>query len=445
MWAEICTADASHFHRLLHRITPERLAKLLIKHDFDKGRNALLLCLASLLQRCRNLGLCADSDAFEATTLGNAGIREMRIKLGAHEIIIIPERRIALFGAPLIITENYHRNGGPLLAANRAHFRHRDTEGTITGKANDWNIGIANFPELGRDTGKLLMYADIACRIAASDEQGYHVYRLEDHEETESYSDLGIELDKAIRTNELRVSYQPQVDIKTGRCVSAEALVRWTHPLRGPVPPSEFIPLAEETGLINRIGEFVLRTACWEAASWDHKIGVAVNLSAAQFHGEDLPMLVTRVLAETGLSPHRLELEITESILIEDKEVVMRKLSVLRALGVRIALDDFGTGYSSLAYLSSFPFDKIKIDRSFVRDVTQRPDAAAIIRAILGLARTLQMSTTAEGIEKAEELAWLRDQGCHQAQGFLFSRPVAAAEFRALLDRGPFFQIAQAA
>ena len=308
------------------------------------------------------------------------------------------------------------------------------------------SVGIAMAPTDGEFVEDLLRASDLALYQAKMHGKGrYRFYTAGMNAVMQSRRVMEIDLREAVESNRLVVFFQPLIDIPTGKINSCEALVRWTHPLRGPVPPSEFIPLAEETGLINRIGEFVLRTACWEAASWDHKIGVAVNLSAAQFHGEDLPMLVTRVLAETGLSPHRLELEITESILIEDKEVVMRKLSVLRALGVRIALDDFGTGYSSLAYLSSFPFDKIKIDRSFVRDVTQRPDAAAIIRAIIGLARTLQMSTTAEGIEKAEELAWLRDQGCQQAQGFLFSRPVAAAEFRALLDRGPFFQIAQAA
>ena len=233
--------------------------------------------------------------------------------------------------------------------------------------------------------------------------------------------------------------------VKKSTGADREALVRWNHPTRGFVPPVDFIPLAEETGLVVRLGEFVLRKACAEAATWTRDIRVAVNLSLVQFRAGDLVGLVDKVLAETGLAPERLELEITESILIEDRDDALATLSALRARGVRIALDDFGTGYSSLAYLSSFPFDKIKIDRSFVRDLTKRPDAAAIIRAILGLAHTLQMTTTAEGIETKDELTWLREQGCEFAQGFLFSRAVPALEFRALLDRGSYFNTAEAA
>jgi EAL domain-containing protein (putative c-di-GMP-specific phosphodiesterase class I) len=223
------------------------------------------------------------------------------------------------------------------------------------------------------------------------------------------------------------------MDVSTGRISACEALVRWTHPTRGPVPPNDFIPLAEETGLIIAIGEHVLRTACKEAASWTKDILVAVNLSSVQFRAGDLPSMVASILNETGLEAKRLELEITESILIEDKEHALEMLKAIRGLGVRIALDDFGTGYSSLSYLSSFPFDKIKIDRSFIRDVPDRPDSAAIVRAILTLAETLEMSTTAEGVERVEELDWLREHGCDQAQGFLFSRAVPARDLALLL------------
>ena len=192
-------------------------------------------------------------------------------------------------------------------------------------------------------------------------------------------------------------------------------------------------PLAEETGLIIAIGEHVLRTACKEAASWTNGLLVAVNLSSVQFRAGDLPCLVASILNETGLEAKRLELEITESILIEDKEHALEMLKAIRGLGVRIALDDFGTGYSSLSYLSSFPFDKIKIDRSFIRDVPDRPDSAAIVRAILTLAETLEMTTTAEGVESVQELDWLREHGCDQAQGYLFSRAVSARDLALLV------------
>jgi EAL domain-containing protein (putative c-di-GMP-specific phosphodiesterase class I) len=237
----------------------------------------------------------------------------------------------------------------------------------------------------------------------------------------------------ALQRGELTVHFQPLVDIATAALIGCEALARWTHPTRGPVSPAEFIPVAEETGLILSLGEFVLRAACREAAAWEGDMIVAVNLSTVQFRAAGLVDQVRSALAEAGLPARRLELEITESILIDDKDAAMATLAELRALGVRIALDDFGTGYSSLAYLSSFPFDKIKIDRSFVRDVEDRPDAAAIIRAIASIAATLGMHTTAEGVETRRELDWLRRHGCDEAQGFLFSRPVPARRLRELI------------
>ena len=256
------------------------------------------------------------------------------------------------------------------------------------------SVGIALAPTDGEQVEDLLRASDLALYQAKIQGKGcYRFFTADMNAVMQTRRVMEIDLREAVEAGRLTVAFQPQVDMKTGLIKSCEALVRWTHPLRGPVPPDEFIPLAEETGLINQIGEFVLRTACQEAASWGRDVGVAVNLSAVQFHTEDLPELVAGVLAQTGLPAHRLELEITESILIEDKDTVMQKLVALRDLGVHIALDDFGTGYSSLAYLSSFPFDKIKIDRSFVRDLTKRPDAAAIIRAILGLAHTLQMTS----------------------------------------------------
>ena len=296
------------------------------------------------------------------------------------------------------------------------------------------SVGVAMAPQDGKTAEELLQHSDVALYKAKAEGKGrFRFFTPEMNSLMQSRRIMELDLRAAIEKRQLDVHFQPLMDVSTGRITACEALLRWTHPVRGPISPADFIPLAEETGLIIAIGEHVLRTACQEAAAWANGLLVAVNLSSVQFRAGNLPSLVASVLKETGLEAKRLELEITESILIEDKEHVMRMLRDIRALGVRIALDDFGTGYSSLSYLSSFPFDKIKIDRSFIRNVTDRPDSAAIVRAILTLAETLEMSTTAEGVEKVEELDWLREHGCTQAQGFLFSRAVSARDFTLLL------------
>ena len=296
------------------------------------------------------------------------------------------------------------------------------------------SVGIALAPQDGENIEELLRNSDVALYRAKTDGKGrFRYFTPEMNALMQSRRMMELDLREAIEKGQLEVFYQPQMDISTGRINACEALVRWIHPTRGSIAPSDFIPLAEETGLIVAIGEHVLRTACKEAASWTSEHLIAVNLSAVQFRSGDLISLTTSILSETGLDPKRLEFEITESILIDDEARVKQTLLALHQLGVRIALDDFGTGYSSLSYLSSFPFDKIKIDRSFVRDITERADSAAIVRAILTLAATLEMSTTAEGIEKVEELDWLRTHGCDQAQGFLFSRAVPARDLKLLL------------
>jgi EAL domain-containing protein (putative c-di-GMP-specific phosphodiesterase class I) len=214
--------------------------------------------------------------------------------------------------------------------------------------------------------------------------------------------------------------------LKENRITCLEALLRWDTADRGTISPTEFIPIAEETGLIVQIGEWVLREACRTAATWPAGVRVAVNLSPVQFKNKRLFETVEAALRDTGLSPTRLELEITESLLLSDNEPTLKTLHRLRALGVRISMDDFGTGYSSLSYLRSFPFDKIKIDRSFMRDLKSKGDSLAIIKAVIGLGQSLGMSTTAEGIETEEQLSAVRDQGCNEVQGFLFSPPVSA-------------------
>ena len=245
---------------------------------------------------------------------------------------------------------------------------------------------------------------------------------------------LELDLRKALAGGELEVYYQPLVTLETGVISGFEALLRWHHPLRGTVAPAKFIPLAEETGLIVPIGEWVLRQACSEAAAWPDDLKVAVNLSPVQFKKGNLPQVVFATLASAGLPAARLELEITESILLAESKTNLATLRSLRALGVGIAMDDFGTGYSGLSYLRAFPFDKIKIDRSFISELGESADCMAIIKAIANLGSNLGIPTLAEGVETEKQLAWLREAGCTEMQGYLFSRPVPASEIAGLLS-----------
>ena len=232
------------------------------------------------------------------------------------------------------------------------------------------------------------------------------------------------DLRAAIEAGGLAVHYQPLHALPGRERLGYEALVRWPHPERGLVSPGEFIPLAEETGLIVPLGAWVLRTACRDAAAWHRPLRLAVNLSPAQFRQDDIVATIREALAESGLAPERLELEITEGLLLQNTDAVLRRLEALRALGVRIVLDDFGTGYSSLAYLWRFPFDKLKIDRSFVRDLESDARAVAIVETIIGLSRVLRIPVTAEGVETEAQMRALAAIGCDQVQGFLLGRPV---------------------
>ena len=247
--------------------------------------------------------------------------------------------------------------------------------------------------------------------------------------------DMEVDLRRAFANGEFELHYQPLVDIGADRISGFELLLRWQHPEKGMISPAEFIPIAEDIGLIVSLGEWVLREACNEAAKWPDEVKVAVNLSSVQFRSRNLVQAVISALAHSGLSPRRLELEITESVFLAETEANLAILHQLRELGVRISMDDFGTGYSSLSYLRSFPFDKIKIDRSFVKDLAERPDCVAIVRAISGLGRSLNITTTAEGVETVDQLDWLRNEGCNEVQGFLFSAAKPAGEVAALLSR----------
>jgi diguanylate cyclase (GGDEF)-like protein/PAS domain S-box-containing protein len=300
----------------------------------------------------------------------------------------------------------------------------------------DTSIGIALAPNDGIEPDGLLKASDMALYGAKSDGRGtYRFFEAEMDMRMKSRRELEIALRQALAAGEFELHYQPLVNVDDKRITGCEALLRWKHPERGMISPAEFIPVAEEIGLIVPLGEWVLRQACAEAVGWPDDLKVAVNISPAQFKSRGLALAVTSALAASGLRPSRLELEITESVLLQDSDSVMETLHALKDLGVQISMDDFGTGYSSLSYLRSFPFDKIKIDQSFVRDMSGDNDSVAIVRAVAGLGRNLGMSTTAEGVETDQQLEHLRDEGCSEVQGYLFSRPLPASELLPLLDQ----------
>ena len=296
------------------------------------------------------------------------------------------------------------------------------------------SIGISLAPEDGRNPDELLKKADLALYRAKEDGRGtYRFFETGMDARAQARRLLELDLRAALHRKEFEVYYQPIRDVAKDVVVGFEELVRWNHSLRGMISPANFIPLAEETGLIVPIGEWVLRQACMDAIRWSQDVGVAVNLSPVQFKNTSLVATVKEALRTSGLPAHRLELEITESVLLQNSEATLSVLHELRAFGVRISLDDFGTGYSSLSYLRSFPFDKIKIDRSFVTELATREDSMAIVRAVTGLGKSLGIVTTAEGVETDAQFDLLRREGCTQAQGYLFSPPRPAAEVETML------------
>jgi diguanylate cyclase (GGDEF)-like protein len=297
------------------------------------------------------------------------------------------------------------------------------------------SIGIATAPEDGIDPDVLLKNADIALyRAKADGGESFQYFAPEMDAHMQSRRLVEIELRNAVANNEFVLHYQPVMDISNNRIVGAEALIRWNHPTRGLVYPGDFIAVAEETGLIGPMGDWVLHAACQEAAQWAPHTKIAVNVSAVQFNRPDLIGVIAQALELSGLPPHRLELEITESVLLQGDDDHLATLELLSQLGIRIALDDFGTGYSSFSYLRKFKFDTIKIDRTFVSELPDCADCSAIISAIAGLARTMGVLTTAEGVENKDQLEWLKLAGCTHVQGFLFSKAVPPLEFRQSLE-----------
>ncbi|MCT7960265.1 EAL domain-containing protein [Laspinema sp. D1] len=303
------------------------------------------------------------------------------------------------------------------------------------------SIGMSIYPQNGEDLDQLMKNAGVAMsyakQLGGNQSQSYTPTL-----QSESLDDLTLEtsLRYALERQELQLYYQPIVGLQNGRIVGAEALVRWHHPQQGMISPVKFIPLAEQTGLIAPIGEWVLQTACNQTKSWQSEglppVRVAVNLSFRQFNQVDLSERLVRILAQSGLDPSYLELELTESILVQNVELTIAKLNELKSMGVQISLDDFGTGYSSLSYLQQFPFDLLKIDRCFVQDINTNATNAALTNAIIQMAHSLNLKVIAEGVETPEELAVLYENKCDNIQGYLFSRPVKAEEFKRMLKEG---------
>nr|WP_255551930.1 EAL domain-containing protein [Erythrobacter crassostrea] len=308
------------------------------------------------------------------------------------------------------------------------------------------SIGIAVAPSDGNDGTTLMKNADLALYRAKSEGKStYHFFEPALDQQARERRQTELDMRSALRDGDFELHYQPLYSIAEDRFTGFEALLRWNHPERGRISPLDFIPLAEETGLILPIGEWVIREACRQAAEWPEDVSVAVNISPKQFTYAGLTNTILQALSSTGLAASRLELEITESIFIADVEKTLSTLHNLRSLGVRIALDDFGTGYSSLSYLRSFPFDKVKIDRSFVEDLGQGGNSHAVVRAITTLADALGMDTLAEGVEIDEQLEVLKQEGCRNIQGYLFSKPMAASDVAELFENSASVQSSRVA
>jgi len=386
--------------------------------------------------------LCLDLDHFKEINdlFGHAaGDRMLQVVAGRISALLDSSQMMArLSGDEFAIL--VPGLSGPAVAGRIAENIMDDLEAANASAETDTlvstSIGIAICPDDATDRNALLTHADTALYRAKNDGRG--VYRFFEAAMGEAALDrrlLEHDLRRAIQRNELRLVYQPQRDIRTGNVVGFEALLRWSNPTRGELMPCTFIPLAEETGLIFQIGEWVLRTACREAATWPQPFMVAVNVSSRQIHAETFANALNDVLFETGLTPGQLELEITETAMIRDLNRTLSTLRLIKALGVRIAMDDFGTGYSSLSNLLAFPFDKIKIDGSFIKSVHSNDQAATIVRAVLGLGRGLRLPVLAEGVETHAELQFLQKELCDEAQGYFLGRPADIESFRHLTRR----------
>jgi diguanylate cyclase (GGDEF)-like protein/PAS domain S-box-containing protein len=413
------------------------------------NRAAFLQALAQMIEACEGT-----NEEFAVLSLDLDGLKEVNDVFGhatGDKLLIEVARRIQAsarggvvarlsgdeFG---LIIDGKQPVAGMLLAEQLAEVL--SNEFMIDGKSVRTGVttGISVFPHNGADAASLLANAGAALFRAKAKSRGtISIYEPEMDQQIRDRRVLHQDLSVAIKNGELSLHYQPQAisrhTVAESEIIGFEALARWLHPVRGFVPPGDFIPLAEESGLIVAMGEWILREACREAASWPLPLQIAVNLSPAQFMHGDLVGLVHSILLETGLAPGRLELEITEGVLIEDFDRGLALLRRLKALGVRISMDDFGSGYSSLSYLQAFPFDKIKIDRAFVINLGHNPQSASIVRAVIGLGHGLEMSIVAEGVETQEQLGFLADEGCDAVQGYFIGKPLPIGQYGALVGR----------
>jgi diguanylate cyclase (GGDEF)-like protein len=420
-------------HLARHDALTDLPNRVLLREEMDK--------LEARIQRQENVAvLCLDLDHFKAVndTLGH-GVGDKvlvtvatRLKECSRETDVVA--RLGGDEFAILVHSLEHARDAAVIAARIVKSLAVPMEIDGHHVSIGCSVGIALAPVDGQQAEVLLQKADLALYRAKSEGRGnYHFFEKGMDEALQYRRALETGLKVALARGEFRLMFQPLLNLSDNRVCCLEALLRWDHPERGLIPPAEFIPIAEETGAINAIGEWVLREACKTAAGWPEPVRVAVNLSPMQFKSRMLVDHVMTALSEAGLAPRRLELEVTESLLLADTEQTLQTLHRLRGLGVKISMDDFGTGYSSLSYLRSFPFDKIKIDRSFMDGIGPREDSLAIIKAVIGLGQSLGMTTTAEGIETEEQLEAVRAQGCSEVQGFLFSPPLPAKGVAMLL------------
>jgi diguanylate cyclase (GGDEF)-like protein/PAS domain S-box-containing protein len=445
---------------LRERRSAEEKIRYLAEHDGLTGlpnRNALQARLAAALDRVEASGealalICVDLDHFkEANDLhghvaGDAVLVEAARRL--QDSVTAPSFAARLGGDEFVVVQITDQDqpsaaaelAGQLLETLKDGMAFEGQELAMAA-----SLGVSLFPDDGRTGEALLANADMALYRAKENGRGtYRFFKREMDETIRERRNLARELRQAILDEDLVVHYQPQARASDGEICGFEALVRWRHPVRGMIPPLDFIPLAEETGLIIPLGEWVLRKACAEAAAWDKPLSIAVNLSPLQLNQPNLPQTVHEILIESGLSPMRLELEVTESALFKDYQRALDNLRRLKALGVRIAMDDFGTGFSSLSTLQSFPFDKIKVDKSFVENIHRDPRATVIVKAVLGLGRSLDIPVVAEGVETDEQLQFLRGEDCAEVQGYAIGRPAPADTLGAWTNDLPAVLIAAA-
>jgi diguanylate cyclase (GGDEF)-like protein len=425
--------------RITHLAKFDELTGLANRSQFRERINAML---ATVHERQNHITIhLIDLDRFKSINdtlghpIGDKLLKEVALRLST---VIGPADMITRFGGDeFVVLQSItkRRQDAEWLAQRLARTLKEPFE--IDGHRMDIgaSIGIAMAPIDGVDADQLLKKADMALYAAKNGGGGGHRFFAMDMEEAvQKRRALELDLRDALALEQFELNYQPLVDLRSGRVTTCEALLRWTHPIRGEVPPAVFIPVAEETGLIIAIGEWALNRACVEAATWPHGVKVAVNLSPVQFRDRGLALQVVSALAKSGLPAQRVELEVTERLLLEDNDRTLATMQQLKNLGVSLSLDDFGTGYSSLNYLRKFPFDKIKIDQTFICDLGDERDARAIIGAVASLGAGLDKIVVAEGIETEEQLKLVTSQGCHEGQGYLFGRPMTGDAIRARLE-----------